>query len=91
MEHLRTSHHRARKTYACDACVWLRENLPYIDTPLTISELRQIVKAKRNDWCIIPGQEYVKIVSVYADELSVFRAIPEIHHLCHKYDLYPDD
>lgn len=91
---LRYSKHIAKKSYRCDACVWLVESgltdfLVHCEP--TYAELRSVVKARRNKWCITPGQTYIKQVSVSGGELYVFRAIPEIDKICHKYELYDYD
>lgn len=78
----------ARKSYECDACIWLQEELSHQD--FTISDLRQIVKARRDNWRILPGQQYIKQVQKFEGEVVVFRARPEIDAICHKYNLYPD-
>lgn len=80
----------ARKRYTCNACEWieydLNEHIFYHQ--FTYAELREIVKARRNNWCIVPGQHYVKVVRVYEGRLEVWRAIPAIHNICLRYDMY---
>jgi hypothetical protein len=89
MELLRSSNPIARRDYACDACVWLFEsNYRY---GLTISEYRSIVKAKRNDFKIKAGSKYVYQCCKNYGDFYVFRAIPEIHAICLKYDMYDCD
>lgn len=80
----------ARKTYLCDASEYVQEWLH--QQIFTISEYREIVKAKRQGWKIQPGQKYIKQVGVDegAHEMMVYRAIPDMHDLCLKYDLFPD-
>ena len=79
----------ARKAYHCDACDWIGN---YINdgVTFTIADYRQIVKAKRNQWRIQPGQRYIKQFNTDGNDVWTFRAIPEIHDLCVKYDLYDD-
>lgn len=85
------SRHVARKKYTCNACEWISEWIgcrePH-DYKFTYAELREIVKARRNAWCIVPGQEYIKQPQVYDGHFFVWRAIPAIHAICLKYDLY---
>ena len=91
---LRESKHIAKKTYGCDACCWL-DNFSIQDflahCQPTYGELRTVAKARRNCWRILPGQEYITRVSVSGGELYVFRAIPEIDAICHKYEIYDYD
>lgn len=84
----------ARKKYDCMASEWidnvLLDNLHYYE--LTITELKQIIRARRQGWCILPGQQYVKLAIVMSDGFFyVFRAIPEMHQICLKHNIYPDD
>lgn len=79
----------ARKTYRCMASEWIENVLN--DEEWTYAELRQLVKARRQNWQILPGQQYVKQVAVDNGEFYTFRAIPEMHALCLKYDLYEYD
>ena len=78
----------ARKSYRCDACEWLRGALGAVD--FTFAELRLIVQARRNGWMIQPGQMYVLCIQKVDGDFCVFRAIPAIDDLCHKYDLYQE-
>jgi hypothetical protein len=78
----------ARKIHHCDASEFVRE---YINQGIfTIFEYRQIVKAKRNNWCILPGDSYIRQVFVRDGDFCCFKAIPEMDTLCWKYDLYED-
>lgn len=76
----------ARKEYHCDASGIVRE---YIQEGIfSIAEYRQIVKAKRQGYRILPGQQYVKQEAAESGTIRVWRAIPDMHDLCIKYDLY---
>jgi len=77
----------ARKEHFCDACQIIM-NCGISGYGYTISELREIVKAKRNGYKIIKGQKYIYQVNIYDGDFGVFKAIPEMHDLCLKYDLY---
>lgn len=82
----------ARKAYECNACLFLQEYLNWSgrDTGFTISELRAIVKARRNGWQIQPGERYLKQVQKFEGEIVTVRCVPAIDMICHKYDLYPE-
>ena len=82
----------SRKEYECNACLWL---LDYLndqprDTGLTISELRTVVKVKRNGWKIKPGDKYLRQVQKFEGEISTVRSIPAIDEICQRHDLYPE-
>lgn len=85
--------HIARKTYTCNACEWIVgdvvDNLH--DYKFACAELREIVKARRNRWQIVPGQLYRKVVEVVDGDLSVWRVIPAIDAICRKHDIYEYD
>lgn len=77
----------AKKDYSCDACDYILKN--GIDgNNYPISELRKIVKAKMNGYKILKGERYVMQVNKLDGDFYVFRAIPEMHELCLKYELY---
>ena len=79
----------ARKDHACMACEWLlNDGLGNIE--FSISEYRQIVKARRNGWKIKKGQKYLHQVCKHDGEIVDFRAIPEINELCWKHEIYQD-
>ena len=58
----------------------------------TFTELRKIVKARRNGWKIKKGEKYIRQNNV--DETSgdfyTYKAIPAIHDICIKNDVYID-
>ena len=89
MKILNESLRKARKDYYCDACPYVRDSLKRKDE-FTISELREIAKAKRNNWKIIKSQEYLAQTQVDSGDIYTVRVIPAIHEICLKYDLYPD-
>lgn len=90
METIRLSKHVARKRYECNACLFLCDILQDIRSrpQFTYQEWREIVKAKRNNWCIVPGQSYLYFFARDNGETFVTRSIPTIHDICVKYDLY---
>ena len=83
---------KARKDYYCNACEFLLEGDNVCELGLTFSEYRSIVKAKQNGYKILKGEIYLRQYN--SDETSkdtwVYRAIPEIHKICLKYDLYDE-
>lgn len=86
-----TTHPKARKTYRCMASDWIvNGDLYEIFRGCTREERRAIVKARRNRWSIQPGQIYVRQAMVWDGRMGTFKAIPEMHDICLKYDLYED-
>jgi len=79
----------AKKDYNCDACTWLIES--DYRWGLTISEYRAIIKARRNGYRIKDGSKYIYQASVNYGDFCTFRAIPEIHNICLKYEMYDCD
>ncbi len=82
----------ARKNYGCAACVWITEGLPDVLDGFTFSELRSIVKARNNGWRVLKGEKHLQATVIGCnEEIFSWRAIPEIHNICLKYDIYQDD
>ena len=84
---------KARKDHDCHACEFLNGYYDFglkdlVGIGLSFSEWRQIIKAKNNKWKIKKGDIYLRQTVRY-DEISTFKAIPEIHEICIKHDLYP--
>lgn len=77
----------ARKDYPCGACEWLNEGgLP----DMTFSEAKLYIKARRDGFKIKTGQKYVKQANIFSGDFCCFRARPEMHELCLKYDIYEE-
>lgn len=76
----------ARKGYQCNACEFVMD--AYSDGWFTFAELREIVKARKNGFNIAKGQEYIRQFNKYSGDTWTFRAIPAIHEICIKYDMY---
>ncbi len=78
----------ARKNYSCNACEFIF-NDDYRNG-YTFSEYRSIIKARNNNYRILKGEKYIRQWN--ADEISgdtwTYRAIPEIHQICIKHELY---
>ena len=89
-EIFREARHTARKTYTCNACEWVSNGETWREHSLTYAELREIAKARRNQWKIVPGQEYIKWVGIEYGEFMVWRGIPAIDAICHKYNVYDE-
>lgn len=77
---------KARKDYRCEACDYIRELIG--EGVFTFSDMRKIVEVKRKGWKILKGERYMKCQGKWDGEFEVFRAVPEMNDLCHKYDLY---
>ena len=85
---LSDSEPRARKSYNCDASDWILNEGDF--DRYTFSEKRDLVKAMRNKWRIQPGEIYSKQVNIWCGEFNVHRAIPALHAICVKYDMYQE-
>lgn len=90
-QHLSTRHVKfCMKDYECSSCNWLRE--AEIDKGLlTFQERRHIIQAKWDGWKILKGQPCIKMAYIFEGEFYEDRFRPEIHAICKKYELYPDD
>jgi hypothetical protein len=82
----------SQKEYKCDACLFMRDSLSELSPGmLTFAELREIVKAKQDNYKILKGQPYGKQFNkLYGEEPYTFRYRPAIHEICLKYELYPE-
>ena len=77
----------ARKDYHCGASEVLLQHGTEV---LTFAEKREMVKARRQGYKILKGQRYINQCMSNDGELYTFKAIPSIHGLCLKHDLYWD-
>jgi len=77
----------ANKEHNCDACDHLL-HYGYNGTGLTMKELRSVAVAKRNNWKIAKGQQYIRQNNKFEGELYTFKAIPEIHEICLRLNFY---
>lgn len=81
----------ARKLYSCMASEWIvNGDLHETFRCCTWEEKKDIIRARRNNWQIHPGQKYLRQAMIWEGMLGTFRAIPEMHNICVKYDLYED-
>ena len=89
---LRESAPIARKDYNCMASDWLTNDYWWRSENLfTFSEFRSIAKAKANNWKVKKGEKYIRNAMVHEVKFYEFIAIPEIHAICTKYDIYEYD
>ena len=83
---------KARKNHWCDACMFvdaygsLRQIIDEHD--FTFTERRALVRAWENNRQIQKGDVYIRQFCVDGDDAYTFKAIPEIHEICIKYDFY---
>ena len=80
----------ARKTHYCNACEFVFNG--DINRGFTFSEYRAIIKARNNGYRILKGEKYIRqfIGDSISGEVWSFKAIPDIHAICLKYDFYED-
>lgn len=78
----------AKKDYDCEASLFIQEGIQWGE--FTFSEWRSIVKAKQAGWKIKKGEKYVRQFNTNGSETWTFRARPEIHEICLKYDYYQE-
>lgn len=81
----------AKTSHECMACPWLFNNLIDYWCDLTFSEKRALVVARRQKEMILPGQMYVRQEVNKDGDKYTFTAIPEIHRICIRLDLYHND
>lgn len=86
-----TTYPTAKKIHDCDASLWIvNGDLHETFRCCTWEEKKDIIRAKRNGWKIQPGQKYLRQAVVFEGRMSTFKAIPEMHDICVKYDIYED-
>ncbi len=79
----------ARKSHNCDACDFIL-NGGISGFGYSFAELRLIAKAKKNNFNIVKGQKYINQNNKCMGDIYTFKAIPEMHELCLKYELYDE-
>lgn len=87
---------KARKTYGCNGCEAIHQYGSFQqfcdEFKPSFSEMRMLVRVKKNGFKIHPGQPYIKQFNSDGYGLVwTYRSIPEIHNLCIKYKLYDND
>ena len=80
---------KARKQYDCMACEWL-DSMPRYELGefLSYREARAFVRAREKKFKILKGEKYIHQTRKFEGQLYSFRAIPEIHEICLKYEIY---
>lgn len=79
----------ARKEYWCMASEFITESGNIRGSIFTFSEWRAIINARENNYKIVKGQKYINQSVAYEGTVYTFKAIPEIHAICLKYNYYP--
>jgi len=79
---------KARKDYSCQASEFYLDCGP---DGLSISDLRIIVKARKNNYKIKKGElhDYC-FMKNHDNEIYSFRSIIGMNDICLKYEMYPD-
>lgn len=85
---IRESFPKAKKEYVCNAFEWLDNQVYFITDEMTSEEKRIYEEVSKRKGKIQKGERYIKQIGIYEGEFSTFRAIPEIHEICLKYNLY---
>ena len=88
VETLSETEPKAIKDHACMACTWLLEH--WGDFPLSIAELREVVKAKRRGYMIKKGDFYINQRNICDGVIYTYKAIPAIHYICIKHEVWAD-
>ena len=85
----------AMKDYHCDACDYIRQHGSFNElcqqNSLSFAEKRSLIRAKQNKYKVIKGDSYIRQFLNQDGETYEFKAIPEIHSICVKYDIYNGD
>lgn len=77
----------AIKDHECMACTWIL-NGGIDGNGFSRDVLRVLAKARKNNWKILKGQEYIRQFNKQDGEVYTFKAIPEVHQICLDLDLY---
>ncbi len=78
----------AKKNHKCMACEWLNNSGYTTEQDLTKDEWISYKKAEANGFKILAGESYLLQNNKFDGNIYEFKAIPEIHDICIKYDLY---
>ncbi len=78
----------AKKNYECMACEWLNNSGYATKQDLTEDEWMEYKKAESKGFKISIGETYILQNNKFDGDIYTFKAIPEIHDICIKYDLY---
>lgn len=88
METISETRPRARKNHICNACEWINRDLS--NCQMTFSEAKEYVKAMRNGFKIKKGELYVKQFNKDGGDTWTYKAIPAMHAIAIKYDVFDD-
>lgn len=80
----------ARKSYPCGAYYWINRS-NYGDADFSPQDCAILKAAEKDGFMILPGMKYMYQTSVDGDGWGEFRARLDMHEICRKYDLYPED
>ena len=80
----------ARKTYPCDASVWLQESLAGVVTEedFSVEDWATIEKARAEGFKILPKMRYIRLHGKWEGEWATFVAREDIDDICKRYGLY---
>jgi len=77
----------ARKRYPCDAAAAITAS-NYGEQDFDPDDWRIIQQAAAAGNAILPGTRYVLQIGIWEGNWYAFRARPDLHGICLKYDLY---
>lgn len=80
----------ARKHHVCLACYWFDRSC-YGQQDMDPDDWLIVEACKSDKWKIIPGQRYLYSVGIDGGEFTEFKGRLDMHNICLKYDLYPED
>ena len=90
METIALTYQVAKKQYVDDCWPWLEQFMAEDRdcTSLTISEVKEIIKARNRGWVILPGERYCRTVNKDDGEIYVFKSNPTLIGICQKLKLW---
>lgn len=80
----------ARKEYNCDAYDHLQLSIGLCKSEFQPGDWEILMKAKQENFKILPGVKYLKCKGIYDGEPTTFRARFDIDTICKDYDIYDD-
>lgn len=89
-ELIRESTPIARRHYPCEASHWINQS-NFGDEEFEPDELLLLSAAKADRFKIRPGTRYLNQVQRVDGRIENFRARIDMHNLCLKYELYPEE
>ena len=90
METIALTYQAARKQHVDDCGPWLEQFITEdrCFEGLTISEVKEIIKARNRGWVILPGERYCRAVNKDEGEIYVFKSTPALIEICQKLELW---